>query len=85
MPASSSTARYHIGTIPPMAMTLRTDDELERALEELAAREGLSKQEVIRRAVLDRHARAGHRERVDQAAEAAVERWGDVLDRLGTV
>lgn len=73
--------RYRRG----MAMTLRTDDELERALEELAAREGLSKQEVIRRAVLDRHANAGHRDRVGQATEAAMERWGDVLDRLGSV
>jgi predicted transcriptional regulator len=68
-----------------MAMTLRTDDELERALEELATREGLSKQEVIRRAVLDRHARSGHQDRVAQATEAAMDRWGDVLDRLGSV
>ncbi|UUZ60354.1 ribbon-helix-helix domain-containing protein [Nocardioides sp. B-3] len=38
-------------------MTLRTDAELDRALTELAQIEGVSKQEVVRRAVL---ARRGH-------------------------
>ena len=68
-----------------MAITLRTDDELEHALDELSEREGLSKQEVIRRAVLDRYERAGHRQRVVAATDRAVARWGDVLDRLGSV
>lgn len=68
-----------------MALTLRTDDELEHVLDELSAQEGLSKQEVIRRAVLDRYERAGHRQRVDEAAERAAERWAEVLDRLGSV
>ena len=68
-----------------MAMTLRTDDELEHALEVLAREEGLSKQEVVRRAVLERLERAGHRARVEDAAERMIERWGDVLERLGSV
>jgi predicted transcriptional regulator len=68
-----------------MAMTLRTDDALERALEILAREEGLSKQEVVRRAVLERLERAGHRARVEDAAERMIERWGDVLERLGSV
>ena len=68
-----------------MALTLRTDDELERALDALCAREGLSRQELIRRAVLERFERSGHRDRVDAAAERAVNRWRDVLDRLGSV
>ena len=68
-----------------MAMTLRTDDELERALDILAREEGLSKQEVVRRAVLERLERAGHRARVEDAAERMIERWGDVLERLGSV
>jgi hypothetical protein len=68
-----------------MALTLRTDDELEHALAALAASEGLSRQEVIRRAVLERYERAGHRERVDMAAERLADRWGDVLQRLGSV
>ena len=68
-----------------MAFTLRTDDELEAALDALTESEGLSRQEVIRRAVLDRHERAGHRARVDESAERMIDRWGDVLDRLGSV
>lgn len=66
-----------------MALTLRTDDELERALDTLAEQEGLSRQEIIRRAVLDRYERAGHRQRVEVSAERMIDRWGDVLDRLG--
>ena len=67
-----------------MALTLRTDDELERALDALAKQEGLSRQEVIRRAVLERYERAGHRARVEEAAERLHDRWRDVLDRLGS-
>lgn len=68
-----------------MALTLRTDDELERALDVLAETEGLSRQEVIRRAVLDRYERAGHQARVEDSASRMLARWGDVLERLGTV
>jgi predicted transcriptional regulator len=68
-----------------MAMTLRIDDELERALSELAEAEGLSRQEVIRRAILERHQRAGMHERVSGAMDHVMDRWGDVLDRLGSV
>lgn len=68
-----------------MAMTLRTDEELERALDVLAEDEGLSRQEVIRRAVLDRYERAGHRGLIDESGALMLERWGDVLDRLGSV
>jgi predicted transcriptional regulator len=68
-----------------MALTLRTDDELERALAALAEEEGLSRQEIIRRAVLERYERRGHRGRVDESAGRMIDRWGDVLDRLGSV
>lgn len=68
-----------------MAFTLRTDEELERALEALSKGEGLSRQEVIRRAVLDRYERTRHAERVNDSADRMLERWGDILDRLGTV
>lgn len=68
-----------------MAFTLRTDEELERVLDELVAEEGLSRQEIIRRAILDRHERAGHARKVDDSTERMIERWGDVLDRLGSV
>ncbi|HVM14196.1 MAG TPA: CopG family transcriptional regulator [Egibacteraceae bacterium] len=68
-----------------MAFTLRTDDELEQALSALTESEGLSRQEVIRRAVLERYERAGHASRVGESADRMLERWADVIDRLGSV
>lgn len=68
-----------------MAFTLRTDEELDAALDELAASQRLSKQEVVRRAVLDMHQRTQHKSRVAAASAASRDRWGDVLDRLGSV
>ena len=68
-----------------MAMTLRTDDELDRALTALAAAEGTSKQEIIRRAVLERYERSGHAARVQESSGRLIDRWGDVLHRLSTV
>ncbi|WP_100497717.1 ribbon-helix-helix domain-containing protein [Geodermatophilus chilensis] len=68
-----------------MAMTLRTDDELERALTALAAAEGISRQEVVRRAVLERYEREGHAARVRESSTRLIDKWGDVLHRLGTV
>lgn len=66
-------------------MTLRTDDELDQALTELAAAEGISKQEVVRRAVLARRDTVGHDARVADASARMLEKWGPVLDRLGSV
>jgi predicted transcriptional regulator len=66
-----------------MALTLRTDDEMERALTALAEAEGASRQEVIRRAVLERYERAGHVARVQDSVTRMTDRWGDVLERLG--
>lgn len=68
-----------------MAFTLRTDEELERAFETLAREEGLSRQEIIRRAVMERYERAGHIREVEDSTDRMIERWGDVLDRLGSV
>jgi predicted transcriptional regulator len=68
-----------------MAFTLRTDEEMERALDELVKDEGLSRQEIIRRAVLDRYERAGHAKKVEDSTDRMIDRWGDVLDRLGSV
>lgn len=67
-----------------MALTLRTDVELEQALDALAEDEGLSRQEIIRRAVLERYERAGHARRVADSTDGMIDRWGDVLDRLGS-
>ena len=66
-------------------MTLRTDSQLEAALAALAEREGLSRQEIVRRAVLERYERSGHTDRVAEAGERLADRWRDVLERLGTV
>lgn len=68
-----------------MALTLRTDEELERALDALVEHEGLSRQEIIRRAVLERYERTDHTRRVKDSTDRMLERWGDVLDRLGSV
>jgi predicted transcriptional regulator len=68
-----------------MAFTVRTDEELERALNELVRDEGLSRQEIIRRAILDRYERTGHAKKVADSTDRMIEQWGDVLDRLGSV
>jgi hypothetical protein len=68
-----------------MALTLRTDAELEAALTALAEAEGTSRQEVIRRSVLERYERSVHVGRVADASARQRERWADVLDRLGSV
>ena len=64
-------------------MTLRTDPELDAALTELAKAQGLSKQEVIRRAVLDMRVRTTHRALVDRVSDEMLETYGEALDRLG--
>ncbi len=68
-----------------MALTFRTDPEIDRALAALAEAEGVSRQEILRRAVLDRHERRGHTRRVEDSAQRMIGEWGDVLDRLGSV
>lgn len=68
-----------------MALTVRTDQQLDAALTEMAAAEGLSKQEIIRRSVLERHERQGHRTAVQEAGHRLADEWSDVLDRLGSV
>ncbi len=64
-------------------MTLRTDDDLDAALAELARAEGISKQEAARRAILEKHQALARRDRIEVVADNMLERWGDVLDRLG--
>lgn len=76
---------YQSDTIAPVAFTVRSDEELEEALLTLTAAEGISRQELIRRAVLDRFARAGHSTRVKVSSDRMIERWQEVLDRLGSV
>jgi len=64
-------------------MTLRTDDELDAALTELAQAEGVSKQEAVRRAVLEKRDRTDHRARVHAISQRVIVEYAEVLDRLG--
>ncbi len=68
-----------------MAMTLRTDDELDSALAALSQAEGASRQEIIRRAVLERYERNAHTLRAQESSSRMIDKWADVLERLGTV
>jgi len=65
-----------------MSFTLRTDPELDQALVTLATASRLSKQEVVRVAVLEKLERESRRAEFDVHMEANVTRWKDVLDRL---
>lgn len=64
-------------------MTLRTDEELERALDDLAKAEGLSKQEVIKRAVIERRDRTLRRAKMDRIASEVLVEYAEALERLG--
>lgn len=66
-----------------MALTLRTDAALDEALSSLSEFEGISRQEVIRRAVLDRLERSRHVAHVDDSTRRMATRWNDVIERLG--
>jgi hypothetical protein len=77
------TARYHIGTILDMAMTLRLSEEDDRRLTELAAAEGRSKQDIIKLALADRWARLTREEQLGEVLSRVLPRYRDLLDRLG--
>jgi hypothetical protein len=66
-----------------MALTVRTDVEMENAGTTLAAADGASRQEIVRRAVLDRYERSGQLARVEVGTSRVADRWADVLERLG--
>lgn len=66
-----------------MAMTLRLDEEQNRALEALARIDGISKQEAALRAILEAFARRSHEADLRAASERNRERYADLLDRLG--
>jgi len=74
--------RYHSDTICLMAMTLRLNEQQERALAALAEADGISKQEAAVRAITDAAARRGHEARVREASASGRERYAALLDRL---
>ena len=65
-------------------MTLRLTEQDERALAELAARDGISRQAAVIKAVRETAARRGHQEQVRELSAAGRSRYADLLDRLGT-
>ena len=66
-----------------MAMTLRLTPEDEQVLGELAAAQGISRQEATVRAIHEAAARLGHASAVNEWSERGRERYADLLRRLG--
>jgi predicted transcriptional regulator len=66
-----------------MAMTLRLTDEEQDALKERAAAEGVSMQDVARRAIRDYVERSEHRDRVVSAANVILDVHAEAIERLG--
>lgn len=66
-----------------MAMTLRLDAQEQQALKERAALEGVSMQDVARKAIREYVARSEHRSRVSAAADVILDVHADAIDRLG--
>ena len=65
-----------------MALNIRLTEVEDAALTELAQAEGLSKNDAVRRAILDRHARIVRRNEVDDATSWARQHYRGLLDRL---
>ncbi|WP_456047060.1 type II toxin-antitoxin system VapB family antitoxin [Actinomyces sp.] len=64
-------------------MALRLDEDNARKLNELAQRAGTSKHEAVLHAIDEEYNRMTHRQRVTDALNHTVERWGDALEQLG--
>ena len=64
-------------------MTLRLTEEEQEALRLRAASEGVSMQELARRAVRDYVGLGDHRDRVVASARKIVEAHADAIERLG--
>lgn len=66
-----------------MAMNLRLTEEQDRALAVLAEAEGVSKNEAVVRAILDRAARMTRNEQVRDLARETIAEYDELLERLG--
>lgn len=64
-------------------MTLRLDDDEQRALRAQAAAEGASMQDVARRAIREYVTRRDHQHRVMTAADRILDVHADAIERLG--
>lgn len=63
-------------------MTLRLNDDEQELLRAMATQEGLSQQEVARRAIVERAERLQLHQDVHMAGVRAVTRYGALLERL---
>lgn len=66
-----------------MAINVRLTDDEEAVLDALARRSGRSKNDVIRMALVEKAVRDGHRADVEASLDWALDRYGDVVRRLG--
>ena len=66
-----------------MAMNLRLSDEDAALLKALAEADGVSQHEAVLRAIRRSAREMAHADRVSEATAEMLERWGDVLGRLG--
>jgi len=66
-----------------MAMTLRLDDDLDRQVQQLADAQGLSKQQLLVRAVQEYLARESRTTRTLANAKHVARENAGLLDRLG--
>lgn len=64
-------------------MNLRLSDTEQALLDQLARTSGLSKNDVVRQALMEKAARDGHRDEVARSLDWALDRYGDVVRRLG--
>ena len=64
-------------------MTLRLTEDEQEALRERAAVEGVSMQDLARRAVREYVGHADHRDRVVASARKIVEAHAEAIERLG--
>lgn len=71
---------YHLR----VAMNLRLTPEEQQLLDALAAESGMSKAEVIRRALVEKAVRDGQRMQVEKSLDWALTRYDDLLRRLGS-
>ncbi|HEY1323666.1 MAG TPA: DUF1778 domain-containing protein [Streptosporangiaceae bacterium] len=66
-----------------MAMNLRLNEEDSALLKALAEADHVSMHEAVLRAIRRSAHEVAHTSRVQQATAEMLDRWGDVLDRLG--
>jgi uncharacterized protein (DUF1778 family) len=70
------------GTTDRMALNVRLTSEAERVLAELAESEGISKNDLVNRAVLDHGSRVLREREVRELARRAIADYRPLLDRL---